>query len=239
MLKLYLIRHGECEMNLDLASKVGGRSNSSPLTPLGEKQARALGRHLARHLASSDQHHQTLPIFSSTAVRAYDTARLMAHELACTINSNSTATHQITATDQLLEQDMGEWQGALRRDVYTPQQLKIIEADTHNFRAPGGESQRDVEERMMAFITCEVLPAAAASPLKLAIVVGHGMAFKCVLRHLLNSDARMSRKIAIGNTAVTEMGWVPSGGEGGGARVGQQAGWHILRVNDMAHLNQT
>ncbi len=95
---MLLVRHAECQMNLDLASRVGGRSNESPLTPKGVRQVRrwrsalppspqpalrrpqatgparlqaeALGRHLATSVA---KHAELGPCFTSTAVRAVDT----------------------------------------------------------------------------------------------------------------------------------------------------------------------
>ena len=38
--RILLVRHGECVMNLDLATRIGGQSNESPLTLLGIKQVR-------------------------------------------------------------------------------------------------------------------------------------------------------------------------------------------------------
>ena len=213
-------------MNLELTDKIGGRSSSSPLTLLGERQAAALGSHLRKSLAANGTAPTDLRYFASTAVRALDTARLMLTHMGVANPDN----HVITS-GLLQEQDMGDWEGGLRSECYTPENLEIIKADTHGFAAPGGESQLQVEERMIAFLQEHVLPA--ATPKSPAVVVGHGMAFKCVLRYVLGSDARMSRKIAIGNTAITEIGWVPEDG----AQPGLQPGWHILRVNDMTHLN--
>ena len=112
---------------------------------------------------------------------------------------------------------------------------------------------------MAEFLTQRVLPS--LSPGAPAIVVGHGMAIKCLLRGVLSSLPTMSRSIATGNTSITELGFVPSpaahnggstgaangsseskGGKGGGgvginATLASCGGtWHILRVNDLAHL---
>lgn len=62
-------------MNLVVDQKIGGRTNHSPLTPLGEAQARALGAHLRRELAQAQCPPERCHFFSSTAVRAVDTAR--------------------------------------------------------------------------------------------------------------------------------------------------------------------
>lgn len=229
MLKIVLVRHGECEMNLELSTKIGGRSNSSPLTPLGVRQSRALGRHLRKLAAAAGTAPAAVPFFASTAVRAYETARLILEEMG----HEDPGAH-IVASDRLLELEMGEWEGCLRSECYCPENLAIIEANAHTFAPPGGESQLQVEQRMVAFVEEVVKPAAAAASATglPAVVVGHGLAFKTLLRHVLDSDARMSRKITLHNTAVTELGWVPP--DGGGA--GLQPGWHVLRVNDTAHL---
>ena len=220
MQRILLIRHGECYMNLELADKIGGRSNASRLTPLGEAQSVALGRHLRATLCPPAAE---LRCFSSTARRALDTGRIVLEELGMDPAG-------LAASEALLEQDMGDWEGAPRADCYTPANLALIAADTHGFAAPGGESQLAVEERMMRHLLGAVLEAAPPGRAP-ALVVGHGMAFKCVLRPILGSDARMSRKIALHNTAITEIGWVAAGAGGG-----LQPGWHILSVNSTPHL---
>ena len=228
MLRIFLIRHGECQMNLELKDKIGGRSNQSPLTPLGEHQAKMLGRHLRKAISIQEGQPTELKYFSSTAVRALETARLSMLELGIE------EPHRfLVKTDELLEQDMGEWEGGNRSECYNEETMKLIEADTHNFAAPGGESQLQVEERMMEFLQNAILKD--ASPDRPVFVFGHGMAFKTVLRHLFNSDARMTRKIAIHNTAITEIGFVPEDASvSNGGHL--QSGWHILRVNDTSHL---
>ena len=87
-----------------------------------------------------------------------------------------------------------------------------------------------VEQRFVQYVQQHILPAltAGGGP---AIIVSHGMAIKCFLRSLLGSLPTMSRQIALGNTAVTEVGWLPSGGGGGGG-----GNWNILSVNNLSHL---
>lgn len=87
-----------------------------------------------------------------------------------------------------------------------------------------------------------------------------GMAIKCLLRGILNSLPSMSRNILMGNTAITEVGFVPRKGGGssgscngsteptaaaaaaaghGGVSPGHlgEGTWHVLRVNDLSHLS--
>jgi broad specificity phosphatase PhoE len=131
-----------------------------------------------------------------------------------------------------------------------------LQGTAWHFEPPGGESQRQVEQRMAEFLTHRVLPS--LTPEAPAIVVGHGMAIKCLLRGVLSSLPTMSRSIATGNTSITELGFVPSptahngssnatssgnhsGGKGGSVGInatlaGCGGSWHILRVNDLSHL---
>lgn len=67
-------------MNLDLAHKVGGRSNESPLTPLGKRQASALGAALSIELRSHAEA-EKISCYSSTAVRTRETASLVISRL--------------------------------------------------------------------------------------------------------------------------------------------------------------
>lgn len=62
-------------MNLVVDERIGGRTNHSPLTPLGEQQARALGAHVRAALAHANVPPGKCLFFSSPAVRAVDTAR--------------------------------------------------------------------------------------------------------------------------------------------------------------------
>jgi broad specificity phosphatase PhoE len=138
-------------------------------------------------------------------------------------------------SEQLLELEQGQWEGAVRRECFTPELTARFAADpwglAWTFAPPGGESQKEVEERMAKYLRQVVLPG--LRPGAPAIVVGHGMALKCLLRHLLGSLPTMSRNIAWNNTACTEIGFVPAPGNGSG---GSEGTWHILRVNDTSHL---
>lgn len=67
MLQVLLVRHAQCEMNLEIDKRIGGRTNHSPLTPLGEAQARALGAHLRAAMAHAGVPARSCHFYSSTA----------------------------------------------------------------------------------------------------------------------------------------------------------------------------
>ncbi|KAL4424511.1 hypothetical protein ABPG77_006820 [Micractinium sp. CCAP 211/92] len=255
MQRVLFVRHAQCEMNLHVTERIGGRTNHSLLTPLGEAQAAALGAHLRAELAHMGVQPHRVRVFSSTAVRAVDTAR---HVLAALQLDPSC----LVQSERLLELEQGEWEGAVRRECYTPELTARFAADpwglAWNFSAPGGESQRQVEARMLAYLAECVLPG--LEPGDRAIVVSHGMAIKCLLRGILNSLPSMSRNISMGNTAITEVGFVPRKGGGssgssngsteataaaaaaaghGGVSPGPlgEGTWHVLRVNDLSRLS--
>mmetsp|Transcript_29331 Transcript_29331/g.49268 ORF Transcript_29331/g.49268 Transcript_29331/m.49268 type:complete len:227 (+) Transcript_29331:141-821(+) len=218
--RILLVRHGECEMNLSVSDKVGGRSDLSPLTPKGVQEAIFLGKWLEKNGAFDGS---TPKVYASTAVRASETARLLLEQLM--VKDAAVVAH----SESLLELSQGAWEGALRGECYSAAVLAEIESDPWNFKAPGGESQRAVEERMCDFVHTHVLPCAApgGSPV---VVVTHGLAIKCFLRNVMDSAPRMTWKIAMGNTSITEVGYMD--GDGGAK------GWHVVCVNKMQHLQQ-
>ena len=59
-----------------------------------------------------------------------------------------------------------------------------IARDPANFSPPGGESLRDVENRMMGFIRTEVLPRVQRDGPP-GIVVSHGLAIKWSVRGMV------------------------------------------------------
>ena len=101
----------------------------------------------------------------------------------------------------------GKWENTPRQDCYTPEVKEKIEENPWEFKAPGGESQRDVEERMVEYIETKIRELADKykdkSSLSVA-VFGHGLAFKCLLRNILNSASGKTWTIQLDNTSVSE-----------------------------------
>lgn len=170
MLKVLLVRHAQCEMNLHITERIGGRTNASPLTTLGDAQARALGAHLQAALLHAGTPPQQLQFYSSTAVRAVATAKhVMAAlqvggwgqsppggALCCIADSSSDFCAalsvlpiplpltpcirqlpccpqldeaELVQSEQLLELEQGQWEGAVRRECYTPELTAQFAAD--------------------------------------------------------------------------------------------------------------
>lgn len=207
MLDIYLIRHAESTGNVQ-SHIVGGRSNHLLLTEKGEKQAIVLGKWLAKKGIFFDR------VFASVAIRAKETARLVCQEI-------NLPTAEIYIEEDLVELCQGDWTGRLREEVYTEAALKAIQDDPWNFKAPGGESQKEVEERVYDWFEMNILPLFEQN-LKIAIF-SHGVAIKCLFRKIAGANPAITYRLAIENTSVTQY-------------LFDERGWHVRRLNDFGHL---
>eukprot|EP01018_Ginkgo_biloba_P035167 Gb_35154 [translate_table: standard] len=141
--EVYLIRHAESTMN-EKSELIGGRSPSATLTSNGKRQARALGVFL------KSQGLSFTAVYSSPLERAKQTALSICQEL-------NISEEKLECSDALVEMSQGQWEGRHRSDIYTPDMLNIINRSQPDFCAPGGESQRQVEYRMVEFLNGRVL----------------------------------------------------------------------------------
>ena len=119
-----------------------------------------------------------------------------------------------------------------------------------------GESQRDVETRMLAFLESLLTKAPPGSPgddegeeevdkaypangapinsliesssFHTVALFTHGMAIKCVLRAIEQSSPAVTHKRIVSNTSITEVKYSTAPGGAGG--------WFVERVNDTAHV---
>lgn len=103
MKEIYLIRHAQSEMNLN-PHIVGGRSNHTPLTLFGEKQAKELGEIISKSGLIPDF------VFSSGAVRTNETARISFEEAGIKLD--------ITISEDLQELHQGDSVGMDKSIVY-------------------------------------------------------------------------------------------------------------------------
>lgn len=141
--EVYLIRHAESTMN-EKPELIGGRSSSATLTANGKRQARALGVFLKSQGIIFNA------IYSSPLDRAKQTALAICQEL-------NISEEKLEYSDSLMEMSQGQWEGRLRSEIYTPDLLNAIDRSQPDFHAPGGESQRQVEFRVIEFINSRVL----------------------------------------------------------------------------------
>ncbi|MGC4378580.1 histidine phosphatase family protein [Fictibacillus sp. Mic-4] len=127
---LYIVRHGQTEWNVE--KRMQGRKDS-PLTELGEWQARWLSEALAP--IKFDE------IYSSSSGRAVKTAEIISGK----------PKDQIKVTDQLKEMHLGVWEGEIQATIQENDQKRFSSFwnDPEQFEANGGESFIDVQKRVL------------------------------------------------------------------------------------------
>ncbi|MDR2650965.1 MAG: histidine phosphatase family protein [Prevotellaceae bacterium] len=202
MVTIYLLRHGETAYNADNLL-IGGRSSHLPLSEKGVWQAIETGKYFKANRIYFDK------VFCSTAVRTMQTLELITQEAVITGG-------KVVYSDRLQELSQGEWEGKPRAEFYTPECQATILADNRNFKAPGGESQKDVEERMLQFIDEMILQPYDTGSF---LIVGHGNAFKCLLRGILDFSQPMVFKLLIDNVSLTKLTY------------DRDKGWYVKYVN--------
>jgi len=133
MLKLYIVRHGETEFNVQ--RRMQGRLDS-PLTQRGVNNAIALGQEM------KDIHFDK--IFCSPSPRAYRTT-----ELICGGKDIS-----IQTEDDLREMNLAYWEGKSKEELELlyPEENKIFWNSPQLYKPEEGESFQDVQDRAVAFI---------------------------------------------------------------------------------------
>lgn len=188
MLEIYLLRHAETDYNAH-AELIGGRSNHIPLSIKGEKQALEIGKVLKNSDIQFDK------VYCSIANRTCQTLDLILPQAQIT---NS----PIIYSEEIQELSQGDWEGKLRSEIYTPEQLAEINSNQWLFKAPNGEPQKEVEERMLSFIEKNITDQYSDGKF---LIVGHGMAFKCLLRGILCISSQMAYKLSIDNVSFTKL----------------------------------
>jgi len=137
---LYVLRHGETQWNR--LGRFQGQRNS-PLTERGERQAAAMGRLLGDHLVDPT----STPIWCSPLGRAQQSCSQVCAALG-------TGQDMVRSSDALKEVAFSHWEGLTATEVA----LRDRDAYDHRNRdkflnlAPGGESYRDVFDRVAVWL---------------------------------------------------------------------------------------
>jgi alpha-ribazole phosphatase len=179
--EIYLIRHGETESNKE-RRYLGW--TESPLSELGLRQAEAVGHYLASQ--GMDE------LYCSDLNRALHTARV--------IGAGSGLKPIITPL--LREIHFGQWEGLTFDEIEKEWGSAISHwlDDPFHKAAPGGESLRDVCERMNEFLTTV---SEATPDGKRIVAVSHGGSIRALLYNILHLEHTAFWDIKIGNASVT------------------------------------
>jgi broad specificity phosphatase PhoE len=133
---IYLIRHGQTEMNS--VGRFQGRLDS-PLTKLGEAQARRVGARLKVAAAESGG---DWAMEASPLGRTRRTAELIAEATGLPVRRHD---------PRLAEVDFGPWEG-LTRDEIVARRPDLAEATAFFLRCPEGESFEQLSARVRSWM---------------------------------------------------------------------------------------
>ena len=192
MTELLFVRHGESVANLDL-SRINGRSNHTPLTPRGERQARLLGAHLCTLRYAPDA------IFSSGAVRADTTADIA--------TSTAGYTSPIAIDERLQEVSQGPFEGRLRNEVYSPEAVAAHNLDSVHGKLPDAESLFEAYERMLDFTS----DAYRRYPDGRLLVFSHGLAIRSLAGIARNHTRPQILTASTPNVSITAIDMTETG----------------------------
>ncbi len=177
---LTLVRHGETAANLE---GVWHGSTDTPLTERGHAQARRVADYLAgREPARA--------LYTSPLQRARHTAEPIGAALDL----------EARAEADLSEFHLGSWEGKTYRELFERHELWHHMRRNPDFAPHGGESPRQVTERLVAALG----RIAATHAGERVIVVSHGGALSMALGHLLDGSYAEWRRV-MDNCAVTEL----------------------------------
>ncbi|HER27090.1 MAG TPA: histidine phosphatase family protein [Rhodospirillales bacterium] len=140
MIPLVVLRHGPTSWNA--AKKIQGRSDIA----LGRVGRDLVGRwRLGAEFTEFE-------CVTSPLIRAVETARIMGLAPSGTI-------------DDLIEMDWGDWEGRTLADLRTDlgPEMTANEKRGLDFRAPGGESPRDIQRRLQGWLKTLTKPTIAVT----------------------------------------------------------------------------
>ena len=167
MVRVYLVRHGETDWNVQ--KRVQGWGNS-PLTELGVQQAKALGDYL------SDTEFGA--IYSSSSPRALQTAELIIGKRAL----------NIIPEDELREINLGSWEGMFYSEIENlyPEQFDNFWNHPEKYVPLDGETYEALKRR----VSCKIEEIAKKHQGKTILVVAHGVVIRTLYTYFRNQSIR-------------------------------------------------
>lgn len=132
MKTIILVRHGESETNV---RKAFTGQLDAPLTAAGREQARRMAQYLDKYRVDK--------IYVSPLQRAVDTAGAIALRQNCPMEKR----------EDIKEIDSGKWQGLTFAEIAEkyPQTYQVWKSDIGNAAPEGGETCRELYDRVTAF----------------------------------------------------------------------------------------
>ncbi|MDA0335338.1 MAG: histidine phosphatase family protein, partial [bacterium] len=176
----------------------------SPLTEEGVAQAQALAPRIQAL-------HSCTTLYSSDLGRARHTARLIA-----------APQHQLSEDADLGERNFGIFQGLMKAEIPLrhPEEWALHQSGDPEYVVPGGESQRQLQERVLAAMDRIVV----RHPGELIVAVTHGGALGAMAKHALGLDLSAPRRFEVGNTSISQF------------NIDDNRRWMVRFLGDQAHL---
>ena len=177
MKRIVLVRHGETEWSA--TGHHTGRTDV-PLTPEGERAARALGRRLGELGVVPAR------CITSPRRRAVDTARLAG------------LGEDLEVDDRLAELDYGDYEGRTTADI----RRERPDWDLFRDSSPGGETIEDAGRRADSFLA-DLDPDAGEGDVAL---VGHGHFLRVLAARYLDFAPSEARHLALATASLSLLG---------------------------------
>ena len=179
--RMCLVRHGETYANIQ---KVWHGSTDTQLTDNGHKQRGLLGQYFSNYMAKPDV------VIASPLQRATLTAESIAHQYGL----------DVVPEEGIKEHCVGEWEGYDFTKLH--EELNVFQSirDDADYRTPGGESRKEVTQRVVA-----VVEKAWELDAENIVLVAHGLAWSYALMHFFGDSATTINDFHMDNTAVTEI----------------------------------
>lgn len=181
VVRVLLVRHGRTAFNA--SGRIQGRIDN-PLDDLGLRQARAVGDALSSELRDGTV------VVHSPLIRATETARA--------IVAASSAKVETVADDDWIELDYGAFDGLHQSDIDAETWARWRSDVT--FRPPGGESLRDVEDRVRSALVRVVSVGASV-----VVVVSHVSPIKAAVTLALDVDPGVAWRTRLDPASVCRL----------------------------------
>lgn len=181
MTKLYVVRHGETDWNIE--NRTQGAKNDLPLNDKGKAQAAALAQRF--------KNIEVDYIYSSDLKRAYQTA----YEISIVKNV------KINTDSRLREMNFGIWEGLTSKDIAEKYGsiFEVWRSNPKECSIPDGETLLMLQERVLKSID-EIINNHKG---KNIVIVSHGITCKVLILSVLGMDLSYENRLRMDNTGLS------------------------------------
>jgi broad specificity phosphatase PhoE len=211
--KIYLIRHGQSDVNTH-PERVSIADRNSPLTNIGREQSKKLGNYLKNSGIYFDK------IYSSSLDRAIETAQICSNTMESKI--------PICTVDSIVEWKPGDLEENLYLAKFTTEEelanKNIVSSQNSWFKPNNGESIQEAKERVCSWFNSEIIYNQNHKNLNLNIAIfAHGKVINFILMNIMGFDQHFASNLLIENTSVSYLEY-------------SKLGWRIYSIGNTQHL---